>query len=57
MIKVTVDNFFDPDNAHLDRDTDVLRHISRDNVKEMKKARREGVMTVIKTPWLKPCCS
>ena len=49
MIKVNVDNFLDPDNAHLDKDTDVLRHLSRDNVKEMKKkARREGMMTVIK---------
>ena len=57
MIKVNEDNFLDPDNAHLDKDTDVLRHISRDNVKEMKMARREGVMTVIKTPCLKSCCS
>ena len=42
MIKVTVDNFLDPDNAHLDKDTDVLRHISRDNVKEMKKGQKRG---------------
>ena len=57
MIKVNVDNFLDPDNAHLDKDTDVLRHISRDNVKEMKKGQKRGVMTKIKTPWLKSCCS
>ena len=42
MIKVNVDNFLDPDNAHLDKDTDVLRHISRDNVKEMKKGQKRG---------------
>ena len=42
MIKVNVDNFLDPDNAHLDKDTDVLRHISRENVKEMKKGQKRG---------------
>ena len=26
----------------LDKDTDVLRHISRDNVKEMKKGQKRG---------------
>ena len=41
MIKVNVDNFLDPDNAHLDKDTDVLRHISRDNVKADEKRPEE----------------
>ena len=42
MIKVNVDNFLDSDNAHLDKETDVLRHISRYNVKGMKKRQKRG---------------
>ena len=50
MIKVTVDNFLDPDNAHLNKDTGVLRHISRDNVKEMKKGQKRGCDDSDKNP-------
>ena len=53
MIKVNVDNFLDPDNAHLDKDTDVLRHISRDNVKEMKKGQKRGRDDSDKNPMVK----
>ena len=57
MVKVNVENFLEPDNAHLDNDIDVLRHITRDDVKEMKKGQKRGRDDSDKTPWLKSCCS
>ena len=42
-LKVKIDDLFDPSNAHLDQDIDLLRHVSRRNIQSIKTGQKRGL--------------